>query len=95
MIDITMRHKNANPRKIPPTMAFTSDIGGTAKTTTPKTKKHAPMIPRIGPRMHTERDAGAALVCIRIDSCTYIHLIVKSHTYKINRIKDVYSHDIT
>ncbi len=66
--DTTMRHKNANPRKIPATMAFTSDIGGTAKTTTPGTKKHAPMIPRIGPTVHFQ-------ICIHMDCCTYIYIV--------------------
>jgi hypothetical protein len=38
-----MRHRNANPRKIPATMTFTSDIGGTAKTITPTMKNNTPI----------------------------------------------------
>jgi hypothetical protein len=64
--DNAIRDANANTRKITVKLPVAVDAGRTVKTT-PTTKKHTPMIPSIGPRMHTEREVGAFIVCIDVD----------------------------
>ena len=71
--DTTIRHANANKRLTPAKVTVNSDIGRTANTTTPTTKKHTPMIPSIGPRMHTEREADGCPARIGVHCWTYIH----------------------
>jgi hypothetical protein len=64
--DNAIRHKNANTRKITSKLPVVVDADRIAKTT-PTTKQHTSMIPSIGPRMYTEREADGCPVYIDMD----------------------------